>query len=388
MTKMNKAYKFRLKPNKEQKVLLDKTFGCARFVYNKMLAERIDLYEKLKDNKEELKQQQKLITPAKYKSEFEFLKEVDSSALANCWTTLNTAYTNFFREKKVGFPKFKSKHKSRDSYTTFNQRGAIRILGNTIKLPKLGFVNFVQHRHLQEGEVIKSCTISKSPTGKYYVSVLVEYNKEITKVEPRNVLGLDMDMKELYTDSQGNRASYPRFYRKMQVKLAKLQRLLSKCIKGSKNRNKQRIKVAKTHEKIANQRKDFLHKLSRFLVENCDMICIEDLNMKAMSQCLNLGKSVCDNSWGMFTTFLKYKLEEAGKLLVKIGKWFPSSKTCSACGNIKDKLELSERAWTCVACNVEHDRDYNAALNIRAEGIKVLQRTLGTRGIACECLGR
>jgi putative transposase len=385
---VNKAYKFKLNPNKEQQVLLNKTFGCARFVYNKMLAERISLYEKLKDNKEELKQQQKLITPAKYKPEFTWLKEVDLLALANCWTNLNTAYANFFREKKVGFPKFKSKHKNRDSYTTNNQGGTIRILDNTIKLPKLGFVNFVQHREIQGNEVIKSCTVSKSPSGKYYVSVLVEYNKEITKVEPKLILGLDMDMKELYTDSQGNRASYPRFYRKMQAKLARQQRLLSKCLKGSKNRNKQRIKVAKIHEKIANQRKDFLHKLSRFLVENFDMICIEDLNMQAMSQCLNLGKSVCDNSWGMFTTFLKYKLGEAGKTLVKIDKWFPSSKTCSACGNVKEKLELSERAWACVNCGAEHNRDYNAALNIRAEGIKVLQRTLGTRGIACECLGR
>ena len=385
---MNKAYKFRLKPNKEQQVLLNKTFGCARFVYNKMLAERKDLYDKLKDNKEELKRQQKLITPAKYKPEFTWLKEVDSLALANAQMNLKKAYTNFFSDKKAGFPKFKSKHRNRDSYTTNNQGGTIRILGSAIKLPKLGFVNFIQHRQIQEGEVIKSCTISKSPTGKYYVSILVEYNKEITKVEPKLILGLDMDMKELYTDSQGNRASYPRFYRKMQVKLARQQRLLSKCIKKSNNRNKQRIKVAKIHEKIANQRKDFLHKLSRFLVEKYDMICIEDLNMRAMSQCLNLGKSVCDNSWGMFTTFLKYKLEEAGKTLVKIDKWFPSSKTCSACGNIKDKLELSERVWTCVECGVEHDRDYNAALNIRSEGIKVLQRTLGTRGLACECLGR
>jgi len=377
---VNKAYKFRLKPNKEQEVLLNKTFGCARFVYNKMLAERKEIYEIHKENKEELKKQ-KLPTPAKYKTEFEWLKEVDSLALANAQMNLQKAYSNFFRDKKIGFPKFKCKHRNKESYTTNNQGGNIRIEGNKIKLPKLGFVKLIQHREIK-GEEIKSCTLSKSPTGKYYISILVEYKKDTPKTEPKNILGLDMDMKELFTDSQGNKAAYPRFYRKSQDKLNKGQRKLSKCVKGSSNRNKQRKKVAKIHEKIANQRKDFLHKLSRILADNFDMICIEDLNMKAMSQCLNLGKSVCDNGWGMFTTFLSYKLEEAGKYLVKVDKWFPSSKICSACGHVKEELSLSERIWTCVECGTIHDRDYNAAKNILAEGM----RTAGTAGIACFCL--
>ena len=383
---MNKAYKFRLQPNKEQGVLLNKTFGCTRFVYNKMLAERKEIYETHKDNKEELKKH-KNPTPAKYKTEFEWLKEVDSLALANAQMNLQTAYKNFFRDKKIGFPKFKSKHRNKDSYTTNNQGGNIRIEEGKIKLPKLGFVKLVLHREIQEGEIIKSCTLSKSSTGKYYISVMVEYTKEITKLIPKNILGLDMDMKELFTDSQGNKASYPRFYRKLQDKLIKEQRKLSKCIKGSSNRNKQRKRTSKIHEKIANQRKDFLHKLSRQLVDSFDVVCIEDLNMKAMSQCLNLGKSVCDNSWGMFTTFLNYKIEEAGKYLVKIDKWFPSSKTCSSCGHVKETLELSERLWTCVECGVIHDRDHNAALNIRAEGIRILLKTVGATGLACDCLG-
>ena len=297
-----------------------------------------------------------------------------------------TAYSNFFRDKKIGFPKFKSKHRNRASYTTNNQGGNIRIEEGKIKLPKLGFVKLILHREIHAREVIKSCTVSKSPTGKYYISILVEYEKEITKVKPRKILGLDMDMKELYTDNQSNRASYPRFYRQAQIKLAKEQRKLSKCTKRSNNYGRQRMKVSKIHEKIANQRKDFLHKLSRELASNFDAICIEDLNMKAISQCLNLGKSVYDNSWGMFIVFLNYKLKESGKYLVKIDKWFPSSKTCSFCGNVKEKLALSEKFWTCAECGIDHDRDVNAAINIRAEGIKVLQRTLGTRGLACDCL--
>lgn len=378
---MNKAYKFKLQPNKEQEVLLSKTFGCARFVYNKMLAERKEVYEQFKDNKDELKKH-KNPTPAKYKTEFEWLKEVDSLALANAQLNLQTAYNNFFRDKKVGFPKFKSKHRNKDSYTTNNVNNNIRIKENKIKLPKLGFVNFIKHRDILEGEIIKSCTISKSPKGNYYISVLVEFDKEIKQSIPKTALGLDMDMKELYTDSQGNRASYPRFYRKMQSKLAREQRKLSKCVKGSNNRNQQRKKVAKLHEKIANQRKDFLHKLSRTLVNKYDLICIEDLNMQAVGQSLNLGKSVCDNGWGMFTTFLNYKLKELGKHLIKINKWFPSSKTCNCCGYIKENLTLADRVWTCENCKTEHDRDYNSAINILVEGI----RTAGTAGIACDCL--
>ena len=370
---MNKAYNFRLYPNVEQEILFAKTFGCVRFVYNKMLAERKDIYEQFKENKEELKKH-KSPTPAKYKSEFEWLKEVDSLALANAQMNLQTAYNNFFRDKNVGFPKFKAKHRDKDSYTTNNVNNNIRIVDKKIKLPKLGLVNIKRHRQIPSNQIIKSCTVSKTPSGKFYVSILVEFEQNIIPVSPKkdNVLGLDMDMKNFYIDSQNIRADYPRFYRKSLEKLVIEQRKLSKCVKGSNNRNKQRLKVARLHEKIANQRKDFLHKKSRELVNLYDAIIIEDLNMKAMSQCLNLGKSVSDNAWGMFTVFLKYKLENEGKLLVKVDKWFPSSKKCNECGEINHELQLSDREWVCKSCGCVIDRDYNAAKNIRDEGLRLL----------------
>ena len=363
---MNKAYKFRLYPNKEQEEMFAKTFGCVRFIYNKMLGDKIEYYE---ENKEKFNN-----TPAQYKSEFEWLREIDSLALANAQMNLQTAYNNFFRDKSIGFPKFKSKHKSTRSYTTNNQSGSIRIENKHIKLPKVGFVRVKQHRKIPNDQKIKSCTVSQTPSGKYYVSILVEYEMVIPNIElnPENSLGLDMDMKNLYTDNNGIRAGYDRYYRKAQEKLAKEQRKLSHCKKGSNNRNKQRIKVAKAHEKIANQRKDFLHKLSNQIANDYDVVCIEDLDMKAMSQCLHLGKSVADNGWGMFTTFLKYKLTDKGKSLIKIDKWFPSSKTCNVCGNINKELTLSDREWTCKECGTHHDRDWNAAINIRNEGLRLL----------------
>jgi putative transposase len=230
------------------------------------------------------------------------------------------------------------------------------------------------HKQISDTQTIKSCTISRTPSGKYYISILVEFEQYVQPVIPKkeNVLGLDMDMKNLYTDSQGIRAEYSRFYREALEKLQKQQRKLSLMQKGSKNRNKQRIKVARLHEKVANCRKDYLHKKSRELVYNFDAIAIEDLNMKAMSQCLNLGKSVSDNAWGIFTTFLKYKLEDMGKQLIKIDKWYPSSKTCNECGYVYSELQLSEREWKCPCCGEIIDRDYNAAKNIRDEGIRLL----------------
>jgi putative transposase len=370
---MNKAYKFRLCPTKEQEILINKTFGCVRFVYNKMLAERKNIYEQFKDNKEELKKH-KPPTPAKYKSEFEWLKEVDSLALANAQMNLQTAYSNFFRDKKVGFPKFKSKKKDKNSYITNNVNNNIKIIDNKIKLPKVGFINVKLHRQILDNQLIKSCTISKSPTGKYFISILVEFEQQVQQkqINKDNILGLDYSQHELYVDSLDMTANYPKYYYIMLDKLKREQRKLSKCQKGSNNRNKQRLKVAKLHEKVANQRKDFLHNKSKELVDNYDAIIIEDLNMKAMSQSLHLGKGVSDNGWGMFTTFLKYKLEDRGKQLVKIDKWFPSSKRCNECGEINHELQLSDRQWVCKSCGSIISRDYNAAKNIRDKGIRIL----------------
>lgn len=367
MTKHNKAYKFRLYPTEEQALLIHKTFGCVRFVYNKMLTERKETYEKYKEDKEQLKKQ-KFPTPAKYKGEFEWLKEVDSLALANAQLNLQTSYKNFFSGQN-DFPTFKSK-KDRKSYTTNLVNGNIMLLNGHIKLPKLKLVKVKQHREIPSHHIIKSCTISMTSTGKYYVSILTEYEKVIVQKEVESVVGLDFAMAELYVSSENEKANYPRFYRQMLDQLAKAQRVLSRRIKGSSRWNKQRIRVAKLHEKVANQRKNFLHYKSKELATNFDVVAIEDLNMKAMSKTLNYGKSVADNGWGIFTTFLKYKLEEQGKQLIKIDKWFPSTKLCSSCGTEKF-MPLSERTYEC-SCGTVIDRDYNSAINIKNEAIHLL----------------
>lgn len=344
-----------------------KTFGCVRFIYNKMLSDKIEYY---KEKKEKLNN-----TPAQYKTEFEWLKEVDSLALANAQMNLQKAYNNFFTNPKTGFPKFKSKHKNKKSYTTNNQKGSITLENGYLKLPKINdLIQVKQHRRIPSDYKIKSVTISQTPSGKYYASILFEYENQVQEKEDLNkFLGLDFSMKELYRDSNGNEPCYPRYYRKSEKRLKREQRKLSLMEKGSSNRYKQRIKVAKLHEKVANQRKDFLHKQSRQIANAYDCVCIENLDMKAMSQCLKFGKSVSDNGWGMFTVFLKYKLEETGKRLVKIDKFFASSQLCNVCGykNTETK-DLSVREWDCPNCGTHHDRDINAAINIRNEGMRIV----------------
>jgi len=370
---MNKAYKYRLYPNQEQAVLIHKTFGCVRFIYNQMLANRKAIFEQYKDDREALKRQKQSL-PADYKKEFTWLKEVDSLALANAQLNLNKAYTNFFRDKSVGFPKFKSKHHDRKSYTTNNQKGTIRLIDHkTIRLPKLKDVRMNLHRPLPQDAVIKSATVSQTPTGKYYIAILVETGAGIKPVTPtlETTLGLDYSSRSLYIDSEGNSADYPQFYRKAEAKLKKAQRKLSKRKKGSKNREKQRRKVAKLHEKAANQRKDYLHKLTRQITNAYDAVAIEDLNMKGMAQCLKLAKSTNDNGFGMLRNFLSYKLAEQGKLLITIDKWYPSSKLCRFCGTVNAELTLADRVWTC-ACGQVLDRDMNAAINIKNEGCRML----------------
>lgn len=361
----NIAYKFRLYPTKKQKELFSKTFGCCRFIYNKMLEDKISYY---KENGKKLNN-----TPAGYKIEFPFLKEVDSLALANVQLNLGAAYNNFFSNPKSGFPKFKSKKKNKKSYTTNNQNGTITIDNGYIKLPKVGYVKFKQHRDIPNDYILKSATISRDPSGKYYVSILFSYENQVTEVIPNSFIGLDFSMHELYVDSNGEIAHYPGYYRLAENKLKKEQRKLSKMQPNSKNYNKQKIKVAIRHEKNANQRKDFLHKKSRIIVDNYDAVCIEDLNMSAMSGCLNFGKSVSDNGWGMFTRFLEYKLNNVGKKLIKIDKFYPSSQICNVCGykNV-DTKDLGVRTWTCPNCHEKHNRDINAAINIKNEGMRII----------------
>jgi len=363
--KIIKAYKFRLYPDDKQKQFFEQNFGNVRFIYNKMLSDKVEYYKK---NKEMLYN-----TPAQYKKEFEFLKLSDSLSLSNAQLDLERAYKNFFRNPSFGFPKFKSKHKSKNSYKTNNQNGSIHIDDKYIKLPKIGFVEIRMERQLPKGSTIKNATISKTKSNKYFVAIQFEYEKEVEQVQPESYLGLDFAMSDFYVDSEGVKGNYPKFFRKSQDKLAKEQRELSRMVKGSNNYNKQKIKVAKVYEKIANQRKDFLHKTSRKIANSYDVVCVEDLNMKAMSQTFKFGKSVHDNGWGMFVQMLKYKLEESGKYLITADKFFPSTKQCSACLNKKDEMLLSERTYKCSSCELEIDRDLNAALNLKQYAIESLQ---------------
>jgi len=371
---VNKAYKYRLYPNKEQAILINKTFGCVRFVYNRMHADRKAIYEKYKDDREALKRQ-KYPMPADYKKEFPWLKEVDSLALANAQLNLNRAYNNFFRDKSVGFPKFKSKHHDKKSYTTNNQKGTIRFIDSkAIRLPKLKDVRIKMHRPLPQNVIIKSATISQTPTGKYYIAIVVQYEVQIKPITPtvETTIGLDYSSKALFVDSKTNSPDYPKYYRQAEARLKREQRKLSKRKKGGQNRAKQRRKVAKLHEKVANQRKDFLHQLSRQIANAYDGVAIENLNMRGMAQGLNLAKSTNDNGFGMLKTFLAYKLAEQGKQLVIIDKWYPSSKLCHICKHENKELTLADRNWTCPHCGTKLDRDVNAAINIKNEGCRIL----------------
>ena len=367
--KAQRAYRFRLYPDREQEKLFHRTFGCCRFVYNRMLADKKAMYEETGKTKR--------LTPAGYKKDFPWLKEVDSLALANVQLHLEAAFARFFEPGKNRYPRFKSKHRSRKSYTTNVVNGNITLEDGRLRLPKAGTVRIRQHRRIPEGYVLKSVTVSMEPSGKYYASLLYEYPARENQTpgadrEDAKVLGIDFAMRGMAVFSDGSRAEYPGYYRLAQERLARDQRRLSKCKKGSRNYEKQKRRVALRHEKIRNQRKDYLHKLSRDLADRYDAIAVEDIDMQAMSRSLHFGKSVADNSFGAFRTMLAYKLEKQGKSFVKVGRFFPSSKMCSRCGNVKKELRLDERVYRC-SCGLCMDRDLNAAVNIREEGRRILE---------------
>ena len=366
--KINKGYKYRIYPNEAQKCLIDKNINCSRFVYNYILGKSIEYYS---INKKPMK----LSIETEMKKEFTWLKECDSIALQQSRINLDTAYKKFFKEKTVGFPKFKSKRKSSNSYRTVNQNNAIRLECNKIKVPKLGFISIKLHRELPINSRICSATLSEK-NGKYYISILVEYEKEIDIVKPIRVLGLDYSQPHFYIDSENRKPNFPKPKRSLQDKLTKEQRKLARKVKGSSNRNKQRIKVAKLEEHIANQRKDFLHKLSNQLANEYDVVCVEDIDLRALSQCLSLGKNISDNGFGMFRVMLNYKLQDRGKYFVKIDKWFPSSKRCNKCGCVNSELKLGQMSWTCPSCGELIPRDFNAAKNIKKEGFRILSKEL------------
>ena len=300
----NRAYKFRIYPNNEQMILFARTFGCVRMVYNHWLNRRIRQYKKNKTNitytvcAKEMAEMKKT-------EEYAFLREVDSISLQQSLRHLDTAFQNFFKRPKTGFPRFKSKKNHKNSYSTICINGNITISDGYLKLPKIGQVRLKQHRSVPKGYRLKSVTISQTPGGRYYASILFEYEDQIPEKEMHSFLGLDFSMHGLYRDSNGNEPAYPGYYRNAEKRLAREQRKLSKMVKGSNNYKKQRKKIARLHAHIGQQRKDFLHKESRKIANSWDMVVVEDIDMKAMSQGLQLGKNLMDNGFGTLRNYLK-----------------------------------------------------------------------------------
>lgn len=371
----NRAFKFRIYPTKNQENLIQRTFGCCRLVYNKALALKKETYEK--EGKSLSRVDLNNVCNREWKEELSFLREVDKFALTNSIYHMATAYDNYFR-KHAKKPKFKSKKKAKKAYTTNRTGRNIRVEGNAIRLPKLGFVKAVVHRDIPKGWVIKSATVSQEADGSYYVSVLYEYDDAVTvSVDKSKSIGLDYKSNGLYADSKGGVADMPHFYRKAQKSLARQQRKLSHKVGNKKNEKKsnnylkQQRRVNKIHRKVANQRKDCLHKLSAEITNQYDIICVEDINMRALSnKGFGNGKATLDNGYGMFLRFVEYKQRDKGHLFIKIDKFYPSSQLCSCCGH-RQKLQLSERTYICSSCGLVIDRDTNAAKNIETEGLRI-----------------
>lgn len=375
----NKAIKYRLYPTDDQCVMFAKTFGCCRKVYNLMLEDKIESYKATGKFM--------AVTPAKYKTDYPFLKEVDSLALANVQLNLQSAFKSCFdksRKKQNRFPRFKSFKHSRRAYTTNNQHGTVALTDNSIRLPKIGYVKAVIHRKPDSEWTLKSATISQESDGRYYASVLFEFDKpEITYVADKtNAIGLDYASDGLYVDSNGNTGTNHKYYRESHKKLAKAQKRLSR-MKGSKknedkssNYMKQLHKVNRIHRHIANQRLDNLHKLSTEIANQYDVVCAETLDMKAMSnKGFGNGKATMDNGYGMFLEMLAYKLSDRNKYLIKVDRWYPSSQICHCCGTLHPEMkDLTNRTMKC-ECGLTISRDQNAAINILHEGLRILSES-------------
>ena len=371
----HKAYKFRIYPNKQQTILINKTIGSSRFVFNHFLHLWNESYSKTKKGLSY--NTCSTMLPSMKKSEtYAWLKEVDSIALQSSIKNLEDSFNRFFKKQNKA-PRFKSKKNPVQSYTTKSINNNIQIEGNKVKLPKLKWVKFANSREVK-GRILNA-TISKRPSGKYFVSLLVEETiRELPKTE--SSVGIDLGIKDFAILDNGTIYNNNKFTYKMEQKLKREQRKLSRRQlqakkKGinlfeAKNYQKQKIKVARLHEKVANQREDFLNKVSTEIIKNHDIICIEDLNVKGMLRNYKLSKSISDVSWSSFVTKLQYKADWYGKEIIKIDKWYSSSQICSSCGTNSGKKTLDIRTWTC-KCGVKHDRDINASKNIKNEGLRI-----------------
>lgn len=377
----NKAIKYRIHPTDKQIIQIRQTFGCARKVFNTAIEMQEGLYAAQMQSMSKIDLNN--YVNRVLKNDFLYLKDVDKFALTNAVHSVAAGYKNFF-EGRAGHPKFKSRKNDKQSYTTDWTNGNIAIINQEkkgtvhgkVKLPKLGLVDAVIHRIPPENWIIKRATVSMTSSGKYFVSILFAYEQDNPVSVPvpskDRAIGLDYSSQNFFVDSHGNSPEVPHCYRVMEKKLAREQRRLSKMKRGSNNYEKQKLKVSKLHRKVADQRKDFCHKLSREIANLYDAVCVEDLDLRAISQMLHLGKSTMDNGFGMFRTFLKYKLEEQGKYFVVIDKWYSSSKTCNHCQFVNHELQLGDRVWICPNCGKTILRDFNAACNILEKGLSML----------------
>lgn len=363
---MQKGIKFRIYPNRTQKDLIDRTLGCCRLIYNKGLAMRDEAYKN--GNPIGYSKTSAMLTELKRCEDYAFLKEVDSIALQQSLRDLDRGFVNFF-QKRASHPAFKTKHTPHQSYRTVNQGNSIRIEGKYIKLPKLGYVKV---RKSMETGHINNATVTRTPTGKYFVVLNVDFEPKVIENSGKSI-GIDVGIKAFYSDSNGDTVPNPKYFEKSMRKLIREQLKLSRKQKGSNNRNKQRIRLARVHEKVTNQRNDFLQQQSTMLIRENQTICIEDLKVRNMIRNHKLAQHIASVSWSRFFDMLSYKALWYGNTVIKVPAMYPSSQTCSCCGYRNPLVkDLKVRVWECPDCHTVHDRDTNASINILNKGLEML----------------